>query len=158
MRSFLSEKLPLPVLPLVLLCLTVSCRHSSAANATPHFPFAYVQEDCGPTDNVATYFYIVAKQGQGGKYKEPFLQIEVNKGPPMSALQSYTVESGKWDVLAQRCLRPGACEPASSGFLHVSKFRKGVGASGDYQLRFRDGSIEKGSFEAVWYKNYFLCG
>ena len=157
MRSFLSETLPVPVLVIVVFSLTVSCRHSSAANATPHFPFAYVQEDCGPTDNVATDFYFAAKEGQGGKYKEPFLQIEVNKGPPKSA-QSYTVESGKWDVLAQRCLRPGVCEPASAGFLYVSKFRSGVGASGDYELRFRDGSIEKGHFEAVWYRNYFLCG
>jgi hypothetical protein len=158
MRSLLSKALPIPVLTIALLCLAMSCRHSSAANARPHFPFAYMQEDCGPTDGVAMEFYFTAKQGQGGKYEEPFLQIEVNKGPPMSALQSYPVESGKWDVLAQRCLRPGACEPVSSGFLHVSKFSRGVGASGDYELRFRDGSIEKGRFEAVWYRNYFLCG
>jgi hypothetical protein len=136
----------------------MSCRHSSAANATPHFPFAYMQEDCGPTDGIAMEFYFTAKQGQDGKYKEPFLQIEVNKNLPKSVPLSYSVESGKWDVLAQRCLSPGACEHASSGFLHVSKFSSGVGASGDYELRFRDGSIEKGRFEAVWYRNYFLCG
>jgi hypothetical protein len=158
MRSLLSEALPIPVLTIVLLCLTVSCRHSSAANATPHFPFAYVQEDCGPTDGVAMEFYFTAKQGQGGKYKEPFLQIEVNKILPTSAPQSYLVESGKSDVLAQRCLRPGSCEFASSGFLHLSKVSRGVGGSGDYELRFRDGSIEKGRFEAMWYRNYFLCG
>ena len=158
MRSLLSEAVPIPVLTMVLLCLTVGCVHSSAANATPHFPFAYVQEDCGPTDGVAMEFYFTAKQGQGGKYKEPFLQIEVNKNLPTSVPLSYSVESGKWDVLAQRCFRPGSCEIASSGFLHLSKFSRGVGGSGDYELRFRDGSIEKGRFEAVWYRNYFLCG
>jgi hypothetical protein len=55
MRSLLSE-----ALPIVLLCLTVSCRHSSVANATTHFPFAYMQEDCGPTDGIATEFYFTA--------------------------------------------------------------------------------------------------
>ena len=100
MRSLLSEGLPIPVLTMVLLCLTMSCRHSSAANATPHFPFAYMQEDCGPTDGIAMEFYFTAKQGQDGKYKEPFLQIEVNKNLPKSVPLSYSVVSGKWDVLA----------------------------------------------------------
>jgi len=158
MQSLLSEAVPIPVLTMVLLCLTVGCRHSSAANATPHFPFAYVQEDCGPTDGVAMEFYFTAKEGRGGKYKEPFLQIEVNKNLPTSVPLSYSVESGKRDVLAQRCYSPGSCEFASSGFLHLSKFSRGMGGSGDYELRFRDGSIEKGRFEAVWYRDYFLCG
>jgi hypothetical protein len=153
MRSLLSE-----ALPIVLLCLTVSCRHSSVANATTHFPFAYMQEDCGPTDGIATEFYFTAKQGRGGKYKEPFLQVEVSRILPTYAPRSYLVESGKSDVLAQRCLRPGSCEFASSGFLNLSKFSRNVGSSGDYELRFRDGSIEKGRFEAVWYSNSFLCG
>jgi hypothetical protein len=47
----------------------------------------------------------------------------------------------------QRCLSPGACEHASSGFLHVSKFSSGVGASGDYELRFRDGTSRMGVSE-----------
>ncbi len=158
MRSFLSETLPVSVLIIALFSVTVNCRHSFATKATPPFPFAYVQEDCGPSDGLAMEFYFTVKQGQGGKYKEPFLQIEVNKNLPTSTPQSYSVESGKSEVLAQRCLRPGSCELASSGFLHLSKFSRGVGGSGDYELRFRDGSIEKGRFEAVWYRNYFICG
>ncbi|HKI26211.1 MAG TPA: hypothetical protein VKA07_07790, partial [Candidatus Sulfotelmatobacter sp.] len=129
----MSEALSIPVLTIVLLCLTVSCRHSSAANARPHFPFAYVQEDCGPTDGIAMEFYFTATQGQAGKYKEPFLQIEVNKILPASAPQSYSVEAGKWDVLAERCLKPGSCEAATSGFLHLLKLSPGAGGSGDYE-------------------------
>lgn len=158
MRSFLNEAPAIPVLTVVLLCLTVSCRHSSEATATVHFPFSYVQEDCGPTDGVALEFYFTAEQGHGGKYREPFLQIQLNKILPTSAPQNYSLESSKGDVLAERCLRAGFCESASSGFLHVSKFSRGVGSSGDYEFRFRDGSVEKGRFEAVWYRNYFVCG
>jgi len=155
MRSSLSEKLPVAVLIIVLFSVTGSCRRSSAAHTTPHFPFAYVQEDCGPTDGVAMFFYFTGEQSQGGKYKEPFLQIELNA---RSAPQNYSIQSGKSDVFGSRCLRAGSCEAATSGFLNLSKFSRNVGASGDYELHFRDGSIETGRFEAVWYSNYFLCG
>ncbi len=155
MRPLLSEVMR-SLLAMALLAFALSCRHQSAA--THHFPFAYVQEDCGPTDGTAMEFYFTAKEGQGGKYKEPFLQIEVNENLPKSGPQDYSVKSGTIAVLASRCLGPGSCEAATSGFLRLSKFSRGVGASGDYKLRFRDGSFEQGHFDAIWYRNYFLCG
>jgi hypothetical protein len=158
MRPLLNKTLPVPVLIAVLFSFTMDCRHSSAANAAPHFPFAYVQEDCGPADGIVMVFYFTGKQSQGGKYKEPFLRIELGENLPKSAARSYTIKAGKPDVSGSRCLRAGSCETATSGFLTLSKLSRGVEASGEYELHFGDGSVEKGHFEAVWYRNFFLCG
>jgi hypothetical protein len=158
MRLFLSAAVRGSVLTMALLSFPLSGTPQSSANATSHFSFAYVQENCGPTDGIAMEFLFTATQGQGGKYKEPFLVIEVNENLPKSAPQNYSVKSGTSAVLASRCLKAGSCELATSGFLHLSKFSRGVGASGDYELHFRDGSLERKHFDATWYRNYFLCG
>jgi hypothetical protein len=116
-----------------------------------------VQEDCGPTDGYALEFYFTSKQSQNGKYEEPYLVIEVNE-KPKSAPQNYSIKSANWGVLASRCLKPGRCEDSTSGSLHLTKFSQN-GASGNYELHFRDGSVERGSFDAAWYvvKNHG-CG
>jgi len=158
MRILLSEVVRRAALIVAFIPFPLSGTPQSPATATPPFPFAYVQEDCGPTDGIAMEFYFTAKQGQGGKYKEPFLLIEVNKNLPKSAPQSYSIEPGKSGVLASRCLKPASCETVTSGPLHLSKFSRGVGASGDYELHFQDGSLERGHFVARWYRNHFLCG
>src|SRR5882762_5532609 len=83
---------------------------------------------------------------------------EYMKRPTKSAPQNYSIRSGRSVVLASRCLRPGRCEAATSGTLHLSKFSEGKGASGEYELHFQDGSVEKGSFDATWCVARLICG
>lgn len=157
MRLLISEALRAVVLVAALVSFPCVGLPQSSTNVAPHFPFAYVQEGCGPEDGIALNFFFTAQQTQDGKYKEPFLFVQVNKNLPKSAPQSYTLKVDP-GVLASRCLKSGSCEAATSGFLHLSKFNRGVGSSGDYEVHFKDGSLEKGTFDAVWYRYHFVCG
>ena len=142
------------VLTLVVLTSSASCGRESEG----HFPFAYVQDDCGPADGLALHFYLTQKKSEAGKYEEPFLDISINENLPKSAPQDYSIRSGSGAVLASRCLTPGQCVGATSGTLHLTKFDEKGGVSGEYKLRFKDGSVEKDSFNATRYFVYFLCG
>ena len=134
-----------------------SCGLKSEANDPPHFPFAYVQEGCGPADGPALVFYLTVKPAKCGKYEEPFLMIQIIANLPQSAPRDYTMGAGSRDMLASRCQSPGHCEAATSGFLHLTKFSPRKNASGEYELHFREGSIEKGKFDATWCIVNLIC-
>lgn len=121
----------------------------SEPNYPAHFPFAYVQEGCGPADGPALLFYFTVKSAKCGKYEEPFVLIQVIGNLPKFAPHAYTLDSGSRDMLASRCQSPGHCEAATSGVLRLTKFGQSKNASGEYELHFRDGSIEKGNFDAT---------
>jgi hypothetical protein len=128
------------------------------ANAPAHFPFAYMNEDCGPTDGIAIELYFTLKaSAQCGKYSEPFLHIEIYElhqaGPT-----DYPIGRGSRVAAASRCLKPGQCEFATSGTLHLEKYVNRKSASGQYKLHFPDGSAEKGRFDAAWCYFTFMCG
>jgi hypothetical protein len=142
------------VLTLVVLTSSAGCGRESEE----HFPFAYVQDDCGPADGLALHFYFTQKKSEAGKYEEPFLDISINENLPKSAPQDYSIRSGSGAVLASRCLTPGECVGATSGTLHLTKFDKSRGISGEYKLHFKDGSVEKGHFDATRYLVPLLCG
>jgi hypothetical protein len=141
---------------LTLVVLTSSAR--CGRESEKHFPFAYVQNDCGPADGLTLHFYFTQKQTEAGKYKEPFLEISINENLPKSAPQDYSIRSGSGAVLASRCLTPGQCVDATSGTLHLTKFDERRGVSGDYKLHFKDGSVEKGRFDATRRFVPLLCG
>jgi hypothetical protein len=136
---------------------SANCRLKSGANYPAHFPFAYVQEGCGPADGSALLFYFTVKPAKCGKYEEPFLLIQIIGNLPKSAPHAYAMGSGSRDILASRCQSPGHCEAATSGALHLTKFTQSKNASGEYELHFRDGSIEKGNFDATWCVVRIIC-
>src|SRR5271168_1752382 len=87
------------VLSLGVLAISAACGRESEG----HLPFAYVQDDCGPTDGLALHFYFTHEQSQAGKYKEPFLDITINENLPVSAPQDYSIRPGSAAVFASRC-------------------------------------------------------
>lgn len=137
-----------------ILCLVNSA--TSAFDSGSHFAFAYMQYGCAPTDAEALDFYFTARKGECGKYTEPFLKISVWKNLPKSA--PYSMKLGGGDGGAIRCLKPGACEAASSGSLRLDKFINERSSSGEYELHFRDGSVEKDKFDATSCYIKFVCG
>jgi hypothetical protein len=145
---------------LIVLASATGCGRRSETNSPADLPFAYVLRDCGPADGEALTFYFTQKQSQSGEYEEPFVEISINENLPRSAPLDYSVESGKYAILASRCRIPGRCDTATSGTLHLDTFRPGKGAAGVYELHFGDGSIEKGAFDATWAvpKQPLLCG
>ena len=144
-------------LPFALLASSASCGNQSRATPS-RFPFAYVEDACGPTDGLALEFFFTQKQAQCGKFAEPFILIEIVENLPNSAPQDYSITAGRSALLASRCMSNGQCEAATSGTLHLAKFSHGSGASGSYELHFKDGSVEAGSFDATWCVTRLLCG
>jgi hypothetical protein len=145
------------LLPLTLLASLVSCR-DRLREAPPRFPFASVEDACGPADGPALEFYFTQKLAECGKVEEPVILIEIDENLPQSAPRDYTITSGQSAVMAQRCMSRGQCEIATSGTLHLAKFNHGSGASGEYELHFKDGTVEKASFDARWCVTQLLCG
>ena len=88
--------------------------------------------------------------------REPYLKIMIWQNLPQSA--PYTVEVRGGAAAAIRCLKAGACEAATSGSLHLDKFVNEKISAGEYELHFRDGSVEKGSFDATWCHIRVVCG
>lgn len=136
--------------------LPESATSSPQARPAAHFPFAQAQYGCAPTDALALDFVFTAEKSECGKYSEPFLKISIWKDLPKSA--PYSVEVRATEVGAIRCLRPAACEAATSGSLHLDKFIDQKTSSGEYELHFKDGSVEKGRFDATWCHLKFVCG
>jgi hypothetical protein len=136
--------------------LTNSASANRQANSPPQFPFAYTQYGCAPTDALALDFYFTANQSECGKISEPYVKISIWKNLPKSA--PYSSEVRATEVGAIRCLRPGACEAATSGSLHLDKFIDEKISAGEFELHFKDGSVEKGSFDATWCHIRFVCG
>ena len=147
------------VLTLVCLAFLAGYGCQSAANAPARFPFAYVQDDCGPTDGETVKFYFLRKQSECGKYEEPFVMISINENLPSSGPQDYSIKSGQYAVLASRCVSPGQCDAATSGTLHLTTFSPGQGATGEYELHFQNGRVERNSSDATWHVvKQLMCG
>jgi hypothetical protein len=149
-------KVSLTACLLGVILLTDSATANRQADSPPRFPFAYARYGCAPTDALALDFYFTANQSECGKISEPYVKISIWKNLPKSA--PYSIELRATEVGAIRCLRPGACEAASSGSLRLDKFIDEKISAGEYELHFRDGSVEKGRFGATWCHIKFVCG
>jgi hypothetical protein len=136
--------------------LPQSATSSPQAGPPAHFPFCYAQYGCAPTDALALDFYFTAEKSECGKYREPLLKISIWRNLPKSTPYSIELRGGEGGAI--RCLRPAACEAATSGSLHLDSFIDGKISSGEYELHFKDGSVEKSRFDATWCHVKFVCG
>jgi hypothetical protein len=121
-----------------------------------HFPFAFVGHDCAANDAVALSFYFTPEKSDCGKHRAPLIMISVMRNLPTSAPYSMRLDGNV--AVGFRCLRQAVCERAASGTLRLGKFVEGKSASGEYELHFQDGSVEKARFNATWCHIKFLCG
>ena len=90
---------------------SANCRRKSEANYPAHFPFAYVQEGCGPADGPALLFYFTVKPAKCGKYGEPFLLIQIIGNLPKSASHAYAMGSGSRDSSRRAVKAPDIDRP-----------------------------------------------
>jgi hypothetical protein len=159
MQTLLTRVVSISLLTLASLSCSASCGRHYEANLRERTSFSYVQNACGPTDGPAVEFYFTLKQSQFGKYEEPYIMISISENLPNSTPRDYSIKSGQYGVLASRCLRPGQCDAATSGTLHLTTFRPGKGATGEYELHFQNRRVERDSFDATWYVvKQLVCG
>jgi hypothetical protein len=140
-------------------CPSLSIGRSPQQNLGSRFSSAHVHYDCGPADGIALQFHFATNPAYGEKFQKPYLLIQITENLPDSAPKDYLIGRGKTAVLASRCLKDRDCESALSGFLHLGAFNREKSVSGEYELKFKDGTVEKGNFEARWYEaKKLICG
>jgi hypothetical protein len=121
------------------------------------FPFAAIRHACGPTDGPALQIVLTQVENPGKDDARLFLTLYRDlPEPPLSQPRTFELAHMQ-DGDAVRCLRPNACESAARGQVVLQKF-DGTGAAGNYELFFKDGSSERGSFKARWKEAHQDCG
>ena len=131
---------------------------TSALPAGTHpFRYATVVQTCAPWDGPALAVVLSGAAGCA-PMKVPYLQISLWRDLPPKAGKTLSFNIGNSNGQASRCLKPNECEAATSGSVVFDIVDEGKEAKGRYELHFKDGSIEAGSFEAEWCENRALCG
>jgi hypothetical protein len=127
------------------------------AAAAHHFPHATVAQTCAPWDGPALAVVLSHTAGCA-PLTFPYIQISLWRDLPPKAGKAFSFDIRNSNGQASRCLKPNECEPATSGSVVFDIVEEGKEAKGRYELHFKDGGIEGGSFEAEWCPNRALCG
>jgi len=124
---------------------------------THHFPYATVAQTCAPWDGPALAV-VLSNTAGCAPLKFPYIQISLWRDLPPKAGQTFSFDIRSSNGQASRCLKANECEAATSGSVVFDIVDEGKSAKGRYELHFKDGGIEGGSFEAEWCQNRALCG
>ena len=121
------------------------------------FPFATIRHACGPTDGPALQIILTKVANPGKNDARLFLSLYRDlPQPPLSQPRTFELAHMQ-DGDGVRCPRPNGCESAERGRVVLEKF-SGAGAEGSYELYFKDGSTERGRFQAAWKEVRQDCG
>jgi hypothetical protein len=145
-------------------CVDAVSAPDAATLATPplpaaphHFPYATIVHTCAPWDGPALAVLLGNTAGCAS-VKAPYVQISLWRDLPPKAGKTISFDIRNSNGQASRCLKVNECEAATSGSVLFDIVDEGKKAKGRYELHFKDGSIENGSFEAEWCETRALCG
>jgi len=121
------------------------------------FGYSHVRNTCAPWDGPAIGIVLTATDVACGKEELPALNIyiwrELPEGP-----KTYVLERGSEWGGASLCMDARNCQRAVEGKLVIESFKTGEGASGSYEFKFPDGTVESGGFDAKWCTVREFCG
>jgi len=89
---------------------------------------------------------------------EPFISIGIWRGLPVQTGQVVKFAPGSDAGFASRCKKEGNCERAQSGTITFDRYEQGSGASGRYELHFKDDETLSGTFDVKWCQERVVCG
>lgn len=121
------------------------------------FPFATIRHACGPTDGPALQITLTQLEKRVPDGALLFLNLYGKQAePPFTTPLTLKLEHNQSGE-GVRCMGKKPCETAERGEVVLEKF-DGTGAEGSYELYFKDGSSERGSFKAAWKEIHEACG
>lgn len=143
---------------LIFALALAACASAQAANST--YSTGSIKASCAPWDGAAIAMTIGSKPAQPKHAVEPpYLNINIWKDLPLHDGQTIRLGSTSQAGSAIRCARDGsACEVATSTVIRIDRFRRGSGATGHYELRFKNGDNLSGSFDLTWVDVRMICG
>ena len=129
-----------------------------AEDNNPTFPYGTMQASCAPWDGAAITLTLSTTPLHCKRAaKGPFLNLGVWKDLPLHSGQVVKIAAGTSNGFASRCRKENDCEAVDSGEITFETFKESSGATGQYDLHFRNGDHLTGSFEVKWCDVRELC-
>ena len=122
------------------------------------FSFGTIHPSCAPWDGPAVEIRLTRQRAECKDTAGPFLSFAVWRGLPIHAGQSVKVAPGSDAAYAALCAKEGDCKRAESATIVFDKYDGEAGATGHYELKFKDGETMKGAFEAKRCRERVVCG
>ncbi len=123
-----------------------------------NWPHALVMHSCAPWDGPAIGIYLTKEPASCGKTVAPYLSIYIWRGLRTTGPKTIVFKETGDNGGASRCMKANECERATSGRVSFVKFDENGNVQGTYEFRFKDGSVEQGSFKAEWCHERVICG
>ena len=130
---------------------------TSATSAPGAFPYGIIQGSCAPWDGPAIGITLTSEPVQCKRTSEPFISIGVWRGLPVQPGQVVKFAAGSDAGFASRCKKEGDCERAESGTIKFDRYDESSGASGSYELHFKNDETLSGTFDAKWCHERVIC-
>lgn len=141
---------------LLILMLLAS---AGAEDARGNFTDGIIQPSCAPWDGPAMAITLTQSPVDPKAFpKPPYLGINIWNELPLHDGQvlKFTYSSKLGSVT--RCLKEASCEVATSAEVHVDSVKSGSGATGHYDIHFKNGDTVTGSFDVKWRDFHQRCG
>jgi hypothetical protein len=131
---------------------------TTAPSAPAAFSYGTVQSSCAPWDGPAIGITLTTQPAQCKRTGEPFISIGIWRGLPVQSGKVVKFAPGSDVGFASRCKKEGNCVRAESGTITFDRYEAGSGASGRYELHFKDDETLSGTFDVKWCEERVVCG
>jgi len=132
---------------------------NAAADDNPAFSHGTMQASCAPWDGAAVVLTFTTKPLEGKRAPDgPFLTMGVWKDLPLHSGQVVKITPGTSNGFASRCKKEGDCEAVQSAEITFDTYKEGTGATGHYELHFKNGETLIGTFDVKWIATRVICG
>lgn len=143
-------------LTLFLLALVIP---ASGQNGKEAFSDGIIQPSCAPWDGAAMAITLTQAPVDSKTFpKPPYVTINIWRELPLHDGQvfKFTYSSNLGSV--GRCVKEGDCQIANSAEIRLDSVKVGVGATGHYDIHFKNGDSLSGSFDVKWRDFHQRCG
>lgn len=120
-----------------------------------NYPYAVIRNSCAPWDGPAVAIYLTKTQVTSNDVPFPYIGISLWRSfpPPLNQPISLQAEQGA----GNRCRSSQECESAVAATVTFTSYDDN-GAAGTYELKFKNGEVERGSFQGRWQRIRQFCG
>lgn len=143
-----------------VLVTVIGCGSGSVDIEGPEFARSFAFPDCAPWDGAAVSVYLTdsSYNSISAGVGAPFLHLAIWRGAAQLSGTTISWPNRESVGTASWCVTNADCESAPSGRIRVSSFVGDSIVSGDYDVRFAENKVMRGSFRARWVDRRMLCG
>jgi len=145
------------LLPLALLAFwsTAIAQSPAVSNEASRYAYGQIENTCGPTDQAMLLLTLTSVAPKKGRQPAtPSVSVMLDFNPLLPKTLMFPARNKILNAV--RCA-PN-CEPVSSGVIVIESLDR-KSATGHYDLKFSDGTEDRGTFQVKWsHEGKVLCG